>query len=108
MIYTSRDGERLESRALDELARSVSDTDSIVQEHFCYWKKHWRTADVEMDGDIELQQGIRWNIFNLIQLGNEQDDDISISATGLHGQGYFGHVFGIPRFLCCLSILQQM
>lgn len=93
VIYTSRDGERLESRALDELARSVSDTDSIVQEHFCYWKKHWRTADVEMDGDIELQQGIRWNIFNLIQLGNEQDDDISISATGLHGQGYFGHVF---------------
>ena len=59
-IYTSRDGEQLESLALDELARSVSDADSIVQEHFCYWKKHWRIADVEMDGDIELQQGIRW------------------------------------------------
>lgn len=83
----------LKQQALEDLSAAICDGDVLIQEHFGYWKKHWRTADVAIDGDVELQQGIRWNIFNLIQLGNEDDDNISISATGLHGQGYFGHIF---------------
>ena len=46
-----------------------------------------------LPGDPEAQLGVRWDIFNLLQLGNAENPNVSISATGLHGQGYFGHIF---------------
>lgn len=65
----------------------------IIEEHVSAWQKAWETSDVSIEGDDEIQLGVRWNIFNLMQLAYEGNTDISISATGLHGQGYFGHAF---------------
>ena len=70
----------------------VSGEENILQSHFDYWESEWKKTNVEIEGDNEVLRGIRWNVFNLTQLGNKEDD-ISISATGLHGQGYFGHIF---------------
>lgn len=69
------------------------DEETLLGEQFAFWREAWKKADVEICGDDELQQGLRWNIFNLIQLENLDDSNVSISATGLHGQGYFGHAF---------------
>lgn len=79
----------------DNDVREISpvDEETLLAEHFAFWRDAWEKADVEICGDDELQQGLRWNIFNLIQLENVGDSDVSISATGLHGQGYFGHAF---------------
>lgn len=51
----------------------------------------WRTADVELDGDPELQQAVRFAIFHLLQAGRP-DGDRTIAAKGLTGNGYDGHV----------------
>ncbi|GAB3853182.1 hypothetical protein GCM10029963_44010 [Micromonospora andamanensis] len=51
----------------------------------------WRTADVLLDGDEELQQAIRFAMFHLIQAGRS-DGDRTIPAKGLTGNGYDGHV----------------
>ncbi|MFC0507453.1 glycoside hydrolase family 65 protein [Micromonospora costi] len=51
----------------------------------------WRTADVELDGDPELQQATRFAIFHLLQAGRP-DGDRTIPAKGLTGNGYDGHV----------------
>ena len=64
-----------------------------MEQHIAALSAHWSTADVAFTGDDETLQGVRWDIFNLIQLGNPQNPNYSIGATGLHGQGYFGHVF---------------
>ncbi|MEV4712329.1 glycosyl hydrolase family 65 protein [Micromonospora sp. NPDC049374] len=51
----------------------------------------WRTADVLLDGDDELQLAIRFAMFHLIQAGRA-DGDRTIPAKGLTGNGYDGHV----------------
>ena len=50
-----------------------------------------RTADVEIDGDAELQQAVRFSVFHLLQAGRV-DGDRTIAAKGLTGNGYDGHV----------------
>ena len=80
----------------DEIEKaSMSDCgeDEFIDKHIAVWKESWKISDVLIEGDDEIQQGLRWNIFNLMQLAYEGNADVSISATGLHGQGYFGHVF---------------
>ncbi len=56
------------------------------------WDKFWEKTDIELEGDDPIQQGIRWNLF---QLGScaPTDPSVSIAAKGLHGEGYKGHVF---------------
>ncbi|WP_309227349.1 glycoside hydrolase family 65 protein [Micromonospora thermarum] len=51
----------------------------------------WAVADVELDGDDELQQAIRFAVFHLIQAGRP-DGDRTIPAKGLTGNGYDGHM----------------
>ncbi|MEU9824962.1 glycoside hydrolase family 65 protein [Micromonospora chersina] len=51
----------------------------------------WATADVELDGDPELQQALRFAVFHLLQSGRA-DGDRTIPAKGLTGNGYDGHV----------------
>ncbi|TDC31114.1 glycoside hydrolase family 65 protein [Micromonospora sp. 15K316] len=51
----------------------------------------WRSADVELDGDPELQLAVRFAMFHLLQAGRP-DGDRTIPAKGLTGNGYDGHV----------------
>nr|WP_308159428.1 glycosyl hydrolase family 65 protein [Micromonospora sp. C81] len=51
----------------------------------------WQVADVQLDGDQDLQQAVRFGMFHLIQAGRP-DSGRTISAKGLTGNGYDGHV----------------
>lgn len=80
--------------AVAELERAIgTGVEGLLEEHVATWARKWEEGDVGFDGDERLQQGIRWNLFSLHQLGHFHSPAWSISATGLHGQGYFGHVF---------------
>lgn len=52
----------------------------------------WRVADIQLDGDDALQQGLRYNLFSLFQSAG-RDGRTSIAAKGLTGEGYEGHYF---------------
>ncbi|HTO22513.1 MAG TPA: glycoside hydrolase family 65 protein, partial [Spirochaetia bacterium] len=52
----------------------------------------WHAADVQIDGDPLLQQGLRFNVFSLLQSAG-RDGRTSIAAKGLSGEGYEGHYF---------------
>jgi len=52
----------------------------------------WDVADVQVDGDPEKQQVIRWNLFQLMQ-ASARVDDLGIPARGVTGPGYEGHYF---------------
>lgn len=52
----------------------------------------WRGADVEIDGDPELQQAIRLATFHVLQAGARTQGQ-AIAAKGLTGPGYDGHAF---------------
>ena len=52
----------------------------------------WARADVEIDGDPELQQAVRFAVFQVIQSAARAEKR-AIPAKGLTGRGYDGHSF---------------
>ncbi|MGX6448047.1 glycoside hydrolase family 65 protein [Patulibacter sp. S7RM1-6] len=53
---------------------------------------YWDAADVELQGDDELQQAIRFALFQLFQAAVRAETQ-PIPAKGLTGNGYDGHAF---------------
>jgi alpha,alpha-trehalose phosphorylase len=52
----------------------------------------WSRADVELEGDPELQQAVRFGLFHAFQAGARAEQR-AIPAKGLTGPGYDGHAF---------------
>ncbi|MDP8925780.1 MAG: family 65 glycosyl hydrolase [Actinomycetota bacterium] len=57
-----------------------------------YLDDFWDRADVELEGDAELQQAIRFALFHVLQAGARAEGR-AISAKGLTGPSYDGHTF---------------
>lgn len=64
----------------------------LADEQREYLQAFWKTADVVIDGDVSLQQSLRFNMFHLLQAAG-QDGYTNIGAKGLTGEGYEGHYF---------------
>lgn len=52
----------------------------------------WARADIELDGDPEIQHAVRFSLFHILQAG-ARSEGRAIPAKGLTGPGYFGHSF---------------
>ncbi|MFG2296083.1 glycoside hydrolase family 65 protein [Streptomyces sp. NPDC048603] len=52
----------------------------------------WDSADVEVEGDAEVQQAVRFALFHLFQAAARAEER-AIAAKGLTGTGYDGHAF---------------
>ena len=66
--------------------------DRLVREQRELLDRHWDEADVEIDGDDELQQAVRVGMFHVLQAGLRAERQ-PIPAKGLTGDGYDGHTF---------------
>ena len=53
---------------------------------------YWWRSDVEIEGHDDLQQAVRWNLFQLAQAA-ARADGLGIPAKGVTGSGYGGHYF---------------
>ena len=63
-----------------------------MQEQREYLDAYWDGADVEVEGDAEVQQAVRFALFHVIQAGARAEQR-PIPAKGLTGPGYDGHTF---------------
>lgn len=70
---------------------AMSFTEALQQQE-AYMDNFWRHADVQIEGDEQLQEGIRFNLYHLLQSAGT-DKYSSIAAKGLSGEGYEGHYF---------------
>ncbi len=52
----------------------------------------WERSDVEIAGQPEVQQAVRWNLFQIAQAA-ARAEGTGISAKGVSGSGYGGHYF---------------
>ncbi len=57
-----------------------------------YLDAFWDGADVELEGDTELQQAVRFALFHVLQAAARAEGR-AIPAKGLTGPGYDGHTF---------------
>jgi alpha,alpha-trehalose phosphorylase len=64
----------------------------LVEEQQAYMDDFWGRADIEIDGDEELQQAVRFALFHTLQAG-ARGEQRAIPAKGLTGPGYDGHTF---------------
>ena len=66
--------------------------DGLLAEQRQYLDDFWSRADVEVDGDAEVQQAVRFALFHVLQAGARAENR-AIPAKGLTGTGYDGHAF---------------
>ncbi|MGW7163928.1 glycoside hydrolase family 65 protein [Streptomyces sp. NPDC054884] len=64
----------------------------LLDEQRAYLDDFWTRADVEVDGDEEIQQAVRFALFHVLQAGARAEQR-AIPAKGLTGSGYDGHAF---------------
>ncbi|MDV7188561.1 family 65 glycosyl hydrolase domain-containing protein [Lutibacter sp. TH_r2] len=64
------------------------------------WQKIWKTADIVIEGDIEAQQGIRFNIFQLNQTYMGTDARLNIGPKGFTGEKYGGSTYWDTEAYC--------
>jgi alpha,alpha-trehalose phosphorylase len=74
------------------LIAAESGWDSLCAEQRDYLADFWNRADVELDGDDEIQQAVRFGMFHVLQAGARAEGR-PIPAKGLSGNGYDGHTF---------------
>src|SRR5918912_1002109 len=66
--------------------------DGLADDQRAYLDEFWERSDVEMEGDPELQQAVRFGMFHVLQAGARAQGR-AIPAKGLTGPGYDGHTF---------------
>jgi alpha,alpha-trehalose phosphorylase len=73
-------------------AAHLTGWDGLVAEQRAYLDEFWEGADVELEGDAEIQQAVRFGLFHILQAGARAEYR-PIPAKGLTGTGYDGHTF---------------
>ncbi|MGH3155084.1 MAG: glycoside hydrolase family 65 protein, partial [Streptosporangiaceae bacterium] len=64
----------------------------LLAEQHDYLEEFWAGADVQVEGDAEIQQAVRFGLFHILQAGARAEHR-PIAAKGLTGPGYDGHTF---------------
>jgi maltose phosphorylase len=91
----TEDGESLWNRGSDALTREYAAVtyESARTEHAGFWKKVWDVMDIEIDGDPDVLQGLRFSCFQTYQTYHGESADRNALCKGLTGEVYFGWVF---------------
>jgi alpha,alpha-trehalose phosphorylase len=66
--------------------------DGMLRDQAGYLEDFWDRADIEIDGDDELQSAVRFCLFQVLQ-ASARAEQRAIPAKGLSGRGYDGHTF---------------
>ena len=66
--------------------------DGLLTEQRQFLDRFWEAADIEIEGDPELQQAVRFALFHILQAG-ARGESRAIPGKGLTGPGYDGHAF---------------
>ncbi|TLQ43080.1 glycoside hydrolase family 65 protein [Streptomyces marianii] len=66
--------------------------EGLLAEQRAFLDHFWSCADVEVQGDAEIQQAVRFSLFHVLQAA-ARSEERAIPAKGLTGTGYDGHSF---------------
>jgi alpha,alpha-trehalose phosphorylase len=66
--------------------------EGLLAEQRDYLNNFWKSASIEIEGDREIQQALRFALFHVLQAGC-RGERRPIPAKGLTGPGYDGHAF---------------
>jgi len=78
----------------------ASGWDTLRDQHEKAWADIWRHADIEIEGDDQAQQGIRFNIFQLYQTYTGKHANLNIGPKGFTGEKYGGATYWDTEAYC--------
>lgn len=67
--------------------------DGLLKAQRTFLDEFWDCADVEVDGDPDVQQAVRFGLFHVIQASVRAERRAIPPGKGLTGPGYDGHAF---------------
>src|SRR5579859_3134291 len=73
-------------------AARLTGWEGLLTEQRNYLDYFWSCANIELEGDPEIQQAVRFALFHVLQAGARVEGR-PIPAKGLTGSGYDGHAF---------------
>ena len=84
-----------------ELASKGRTFENVKSDANTGWAKLWDKVDIKVSGDMLSQKLMRIHSFHLLVSGspNNNNLDASITARGLHGEAYRGHIFWDEIFI---------
>jgi trehalose/maltose hydrolase-like predicted phosphorylase len=95
-IFTSLDEGIKNPRAAGRRALSrIKSFAEVYRAHVRAWASIWKFADIRIEGDRFMQKATRLHIYHLLVAASPHNVriDAGITARGLHGEAYRGHVF---------------
>ncbi|MGN5245468.1 glycoside hydrolase family 65 protein [Lactiplantibacillus plantarum] len=109
VVVTSRDYPTDDAimTALQRLTDTVSaqSFDDLLAAHEAGWADRWQQSDIQIEGDTEAQQGMRFNLFELFSTYYGDDPRLNIGPKGFTGEKYGGatywdtEAFAVPVYL---------
>ena len=72
----------------------------LFDAHISAWRARWEKSDIVIEGDIAAQQGIRFNIFQLVQTYTGEDERLNIGPKGFTGEKYGGSTYWDTEAYC--------
>jgi len=100
-IHTSQfDETDIQRKALWEV-ENASSFDELLIDSTNAWEKIWQETDIKIDGDRISQKLLRMHIYHLMVSASPHNVklDASVTARGLHGEAYRGHIFWDELFI---------
>ncbi|PLX10309.1 MAG: beta-phosphoglucomutase [Marinilabiliales bacterium] len=84
-----------------QTVNSSSDFQGIYSASKLSWAELWQKADIKVSGDRKSQMLLRLHIYHLLVSASNHNQklDASITARGLHGEAYRGHIFWDELFI---------
>ena len=74
--------------------------DKMLAEQAAAWHSKWQASDIQIEGDVAAQQGIRFNIFQLNQTYTGEDERLNIGPKGFTGEKYGGSTYWDTEAYC--------
>ncbi|MCV3296807.1 MAG: glycoside hydrolase family 65 protein [Oenococcus sp.] len=110
VVTTSRDYENEDTmlqanQAIFATQLAGQSFEELLAAHAKVWTDRWEKADVEISGDDEAQQAIRFNIFQLFSTYYGNDSRLNVGPKGFTGEKYGGatywdtEAFIVPMYL---------
>lgn len=103
LCFTSRD---YEQKVLTTMAlRAASHArergyEELRAAHTAAWRERWAGCDVTIKGDDAAQQGIRFNLFQLLSTYSGDDARLNIGPKGFTGEKYGGATYWDTEAYC--------
>ena len=99
-IYSSHVVHNPEEKALNSL-NTLTSFDVLYAESKQKWAEIWDEIDIKVEGDRLSQKLLRLHSYHMMLAASEFNVnlDASVTARGLHGEAYRGHIFWDDLFI---------